>query len=297
MLDLEALRAFLRVADLGGISPAARALKSPKSSVSRGLARLEASLGVTLLDRSNRSLRLTDAGKLFREHAVRILGDVDEAEAAVGNLIATPRGAIRVSVPYAFAVARLAPMLSSFLARYPQVRVVLDAENRLVDMHARDADVAIRFGRLADSELVARRLPSVAIWLCASSTYLATHGRPKTVADLALHDVVAHTANHEWTLETAGVGVERVTVKSRAIVSDPAVSLLMLQAGAGIGQLPDFVAAGALRDKSLVRVLPRSQGPRVEAHALYPSHRSLSPKVRVFLDDLIAYLDASPPTR
>jgi DNA-binding transcriptional LysR family regulator len=290
MLDLDALSAFVRVADLGGISQAARALGAPKSSVSRELANLEASLGIALLERSNRSLRLTDAGRLLHEHAVRILGEIEEAQTSLGNLVATPQGPLRVSAPYAFAVARLAPMLSSFLVRYPQVRVVLDAENRVGDVNARDADVAIRFGRLPNSELVARRLPSVASWLCASSTYLAAHGRPRTVADLARHAIVAHTVSHEWTFDTVGVGVEWVTVKPRAVISDPTVSLPMLQAGVGIGQLPDFVATSALRDKSLVRVLPRSEGPRVDAHALYPSHRSLSPKVRVFLDDLVAYL-------
>ncbi|XXY50958.1 LysR family transcriptional regulator [Sorangium sp. So ce269] len=298
MLHFADLRAFARVADLQSVSAAARSLRAPKSSVSRSLARLEAAVGAALVERSSRRLRLTDAGALLRSHALRILGDVEEAEAALGNLAASPRGTLRVSAPFAFAAAQLGPMLPDFMALHPQVRVVLDVDNRHVDLLAREVDVAIRFGPLADSELVARRLPSVAIWLCASPSYLAARGSPGRVADLAHHDLVARVDGRQtWAFETPGAGREQVSLTARLVVPDPMIALAMLERGAGIGQLPAFVATDALARGSLVRVLPDAAMPLVDAHALYPSHRGLSAKVRVFVDALVAHLASlgSPP--
>lgn len=154
MLDLIDVRAFARIADLRSVSAAARALKAPKSSVSRSLARLEAAVGAVLVERSTRHLRLTDVGALFHPHALRILNDVDEAETALGSFAGVPRGTLRVNALYAFALALLAPMLPAFLARYPEVRVTLDVDNRQVDVLAEQADLMIRIGTLATSGLI-----------------------------------------------------------------------------------------------------------------------------------------------
>jgi DNA-binding transcriptional LysR family regulator len=293
MLDLPDLRAFVRIADLGSVSGAARSLRSPKSSVSRSLARLEEAVGVSLIERSTRSLRLTDAGLLLHRHARRILDDVGEAENALGGLIGLPRGDLRVSVPFTFAAGPLAPMLPLFMKRYPDVRVVLSVDNRPVDLLVEEFDVAIRIGPLRDSELIARRLASFALWPCASPGYLAERGTPQGPEDLRGHTVISHADRRgPLQLRSANGGVHEIEIEPGPVVPEPAVVKTMLLGGAGIGWLPDFHAADALADGTLVRLLPDHVADSVEAHALYPSHRSLSAKVRVFIDALVAHLAA-----
>ncbi len=193
MLDLIDLRAFARIADLGSISGAVRALSSPKSSVSRSLVRLEESVGAVLVERSTRHLRLTDAGLLLQRHARRILDDVGEAENAVGGLIGAPRGDLRISAPFPFAAGPLAPMLPGFMARYPEVRILLTVDNRNVDLLNEPIDVVIRIGPLVDSELIARRLAVFDLWPCASPAYLAKRGVPAKPSDLEHHAIIAHS--------------------------------------------------------------------------------------------------------
>lgn len=294
MLNPYDLRAFSRIAQLRSVSAAARELKMPKSSVSRSLARLEEALGVTLVERSTRHLRLTDAGTLFLPHAVRLLSDMEEAETALTNFAGTARGTLRVSAPLAYVSTLLTPMLPGFLMRYPEVRVVLDLNHRNVDMLAEDIDVVVRMGTLADSSLVARRLPSVHMWLCASPQYIARKGMPVRVADLSAHDVIDRIDGpNEWVFDLPDEGQVRITLHPRAVSPEPAVGMALILGGAGIGQLPSFMAEPAIAEGRLLHIFPESLPQTVEAHALYPSHRSLSAKVRVFIDALVAHL--SPP--
>ena len=294
MLDLLHLRAFARIADLGSVSGAARSLGMPKSSVSRSLARLEDAVGTALIERSTRHLRLTDAGLLLHRHAARILDDVNEAENAVGGLIGRPSGTLRVSVGFTFAAGPLAPMLPAFLARYPEVRVVLTVDNRSVDLLTEQIDVAIRIGPLQNSELIARKLGTIELWPCASPAYLAKRGTPATVDDLLHHTLIAHLDRRVATrMRTASGEVHEIEIEPGTVIPEPAVTKIMLLGGAGIGWLPDFDARDALAAGTLVRVLPDHSSDGVDVHALYPSHRSLSAKVRVFIDALAAHMAAS----
>ena len=294
MLNPYDLRAFSRIAQLRSVSAAARELKMPKSSVSRSLARLEEALGVTLVERSTRHLRLTDAGALFLPHAVRLLSDMEEAETALTNFAGTARGTLRVSAPLAYVSTLVTPMLPGFLMRYPEVRVVLDLNHRNVDMLAEDIDVVVRMGTLADSSLVARRLPSVHMWLCASPQYIARKGMPARVADLSAHDVIDRIDGpNEWVFDLPDERRVPITLHPRAVSPEPAVGMALILGGAGIGLLPSFMAEPAIAEGRLLRIFPESLPQTVEAHALYPSHRSLSAKVRVFIDALVAHL--SPP--
>ena len=291
MLELTDLRAFARIADMGGISSAARALRMPKSSVSRSLARLEEAVGAVLVERSTRHLRLTDAGLLLRRHANRILDDIGEAENAIGGLVGAPRGDLRISAPFTFAAGPLAPMLPAFLARYRDVRVMLTVDNRNIDLLTEEIDVVIRIGPLANSELIARRLATFELWPCASPAYIDQRGMPTTPENLTSHAIVAHSDKQRSRRFVARSGaVTEVELHSIAVVPEPAVVRTMLLGGAGIGWLPDFHAIDAIADGSLVRLLPEWSSGAVEAHALYPSHRSLSAKVRVFVDALIDHL-------
>ena len=291
MIDLAQLRIFARIADLGSVSGAARALGLPKSSVSRALARLEAAVGAALIERSTRHLRLTDAGRLLHRHGARILDDVSEAENEVGRLVGRPSGTLRISVGFTFAAGPLAPMLAGFVKRYPEVRVVLTVDNRTVDLLTEDIDVSIRIGPLADSELIARRLGAIALWACASPAYLAARGTPEALDDLASHALIAHADRRTpWRVRTPSGAMRTLETEPAVVIPEPAVVKTMLLGDAGIGWLPDFDARDALASGALVRVLPGYEVESVEVHALYPSHRSLSAKVRVFIDMLVEHM-------
>ncbi len=288
MIEIPDLRAFVRIAELRSISGSARSLGAPKSTVSRSLVRLEEALGIALVKRSTRNLHLTDAGKLFHTHALRILADVDEAAAAVGNLSGVPRGTLRVNAPHAFLQGTLAAMLPSFLTCYPEVSVILEAEGPRSDPPAIEADIMIRIGPLADSAMVARRLITVELWTCASPSYLAAHGSPSCVADLATHDVVGLVEHRmHWSFHRPDGQPEEVELHPRAVVPDVAVTRVVLAGGAGIGQLPDFMARGAIERGELIRVLSDMRPATSDLYILYPSQRSLAAKARVFIDALV----------
>ena len=286
-MELSEVRAFVRVAELQSVSAAARALGLPKSSVSRFLTRLEAEFGSMLVERSPRHLRLTDAGLLFLPHARRILNDVDEAGTALGSFKGVPRGELRVNAPQAFALGLLAPMLPGFLVRCPEVRLVLDVTDRQIDMPVEQADLVIRIGPLVDSALIARRLTTLELWACASPAYLRARGTPGSVPELAGHDLVGRVDRFMgWARRASGSLQGEIEAQSRAVVVDPSILKVLLVSGTGIGRLPDFIAADAVGRGELVRVLPGLDTETVDVHALYPSHRSLSAKVRAFIDAL-----------
>ena len=282
-MELTVLRAFTRISDLMSVSAAARALGLPKSGVSRALARLERQLGAVLVDRSTRHLRLTDAGTLFRLHALRILADVDEAEAALDGLAGVPAGTLRITLPFTIATALVAPMLPAFMAAFPQVRVVLTIENRFIDMPVEAADLAIRVGPLPDSDLIARRLFTSESWLCASPAYLAAKGRPASLRDLTNHVLIGYADRPVVYRDCAGDVAEFTPA---ATVSDAAAMLPVILGGAGIARLPDFLAWPHVADGRLVQLWPASPTDQLAIHAVYPSHRALSAKVRVFVDAL-----------
>lgn len=291
MFDLTDLRVFTRIADIGSLSAAARALGMPKSSASRSLVRLEVAAGLALIERSTRHLRLTDAGRLLQRHARRILDDVGEAETALIGLVGVPRGTLRVSVGFTFAVGPLAPVLPRFLARYPEVRVVLTIDNRNVDVLAEDVDLAIRIGPLPNSDLIARRLSTIALWTCASPDYLAAYGTPAEIEDLHAHELIGRVDRRStWRFCGPGGTVRQFEFVPGTVIPEPAVLQTVLMGGAGIGRLPEFHAADAVAAGHLIRLFPEWQYDAVDVHAVYPSHRSLSAKVRVFIDTLAEHL-------
>jgi len=293
-MELADIRAFARIAELGSVSAAARSLGVPKSTISRALVRLEIAVGATLVDRSTRHLRLTDAGALFRPYATNILADVDEAGTALDNFAGVPRGTLLVSAPFTFVIAILSPMLPFFLARYPEVRVVLNVENRVIDMPLEPADLVIRVAdALPDSDLIARHLLTTESWTCASPGYLQARGVPARVAELGRHALIAYADKPTtWSFQMPDGATQQIAFRPANAVSDSAALQPILIGGAGIGRLPDFIARDAVARGELVRLFPETAGDKFEVHALYTSHRSLSAKVRVFIDALVEYLAA-----
>ena len=290
MLELDDLHAFVRIAETGGVSAAARALDLPKSSVSRSLSRLETMLGTSLFERSARDLRLTESGEAFLPHARRVLADVDEAANALDNVLGTPRGLLRVKSTYSIAQELIAPMLPAFCSRYPKIRVALNAASRRDDTSGDEADLVIRLGPPPDAGSAARRLASVELWACASPAYLARRGTPHTVADLSGHDLIGVRERMRWAFAAAGGEPASIEFAPRLIVPEPATAQVLIAGGAAIGRLPDYLAAAAVARGTLVRLFGDLLPDCVEIYAVAQHGRSMLERARVFADALATYL-------
>lgn len=285
-MDLNELLVFTRVVQAGSFTAAARLLGMPKSSVSKKVADLEARLGVRLLQRTTRKLGLTDAGRVYFGRCARVVTDVEEADLAVTELQAAPRGLLRVAAP--MSLTMLGAMVAAFLKGNADVQVEFVCSDRLVDLVEEGFDVAIRAGPLNDSTLVARRLGAVKRVLVASPSYLRRRGCPEAPGDLERHACItfgASAAPTAWALEY-GDKVKEVRVSPRLAVNDFEMMLDAARAGVGVAWVLDFLAARDLREGRLVAVLPDWCSPETPVHAVYPTARHLSPKVVRFVETL-----------
>lgn len=285
---LAGMAVFARVVDAGGISAAARDLRLSKSAVSKQLAALEDRLGARLLQRTTRRMSLTEAGTGFLEHCRRVVAEAEAAESAVGALQAEPRGTLRINAPMTFGTMHLAAAMPDFLARYPQVSVDMALNDRLVDLLEEGFDVAVRIGRLADSSLVARKLAPARRVIVASPSYLDRRGRPETLAELAGHDTLGYSyisTADEWRFHGPD-GEESVRVEPRLKANNGEILLAACLAGAGVAAVPTFISGPSLRAGTLVRVLPQYESVGLGIHAVWPTARHLSAKVRAFVDFL-----------
>ena len=297
---LHAIRLFTQTVDAGSFSEAGRRLGIAPSSVSRQVAALEDSVGARLLQRTTRKLSLTEAGRLYHQRVTRILGELDEATAAVSDLEKAPRGVLQVNGPIAFGVRHITPAIPEFLARYPQVRIELTLTDNFVDLVEAGADVAVRVGELEDSSLVARRLARNRRILCASPEYLARAGAPEHPRDLALHNCLIYTRHHGnviWKLGGAQGPVEvRVDGNLRTNNTEAVHAAVIL--GLGIALLPSWLVGQEVHSGRLAKVLgdfhaaPGALDTGI--HALYPAHRHLSSKVRAFVDFLVDRFSPHP---
>ncbi len=285
--DLNDVLAFTRVADSGSFTAAAARLGWPKSSVSHRVARLERRLGARLLERSTRRLRLTDVGARYHEHARRVLEELELASATVARFRTEPHGWLRISASVVLGQGLLPPIVAEFSSRYPEVQLFVDLSNRRVDLLEEGVDLAIRSGVLPDSSLVARPLGRAAARLYAAPPYLRKQGQPQEPEDLRMHVLIdnAPTApTDRWSLSHDDGREAAVAARFRLIGNDPTLLREVAARGEGIVSLPDFVAAPALAERRLVPVLAGWATRRVEVHAVFPSHKSLSPALRAFVD-------------
>lgn len=285
-MDLVSLQAFVKVVQAGSFTRAADALNTHKARLSRVVSQLERELSVRLLERSTRSLSLTEEGREFFERAHAILASVDEARQAMQRVGGQPQGTLRLTCGVEFGLIAVSGWIAEYLSAYPQVQVEADYSNRVVDIVHEGYDLAVRVGPLSDSSLAARRLGLLDYGLYASPTYLRRHGKPDTPKDLAGHAVVVYAgAAHQgqWHL-TRGDVTERVKLQPRLRVNTSLAVREGLQRGLGIGLLPRRVAEPAGLRTGLRRVLPQWAPPEVPVHAVFASARYLTPKVRAFID-------------
>jgi DNA-binding transcriptional LysR family regulator len=281
----EAITIFVAVCDANGFAPAARRLGISPSVVTRQVASLEDHLGVRLLQRTTRSLRLTEAGARFIERARRILADLDEAQLSAQGETAEPRGMLSVSAPVLFGRMHVAPLVSEFMRKYPQVRVQLHLSDHIANLVEDGLDVAIRIGHLPDSQLIARRLGVTRRIIVGSPGYLKRRGTPRHPSDLAAHDMIAFTAllPLDWSFVENDTDL-RVRVAARyATNSGDAAVEYALKSG-GLTAALCYQVRHALEDKSLVEVLAPFAPAPLPIQAVYPSSRLLSSKVRRFVD-------------
>ena len=286
MLDLNDIMVFARVVEAGSFTAAARVLAMPKTTVSRRIAALERELGVRLLQRTTRSLNMTDAGRLYYEQSSQALRTIEEANLRLAETRAEPLGTIRISAPVGFAGQYLTPAVIEFLAIYPKTGVELRLTDDRLNLVEDGIDLAFRTGVLPDSTLIARKLGSTFRLLCASPDYLARCGTPQALADLAHHHCViagqSATGAH-WALDGPD-GQETVTVAGRFAANEMQAVATAALAGYGIAQLPGAMAEPFIRERRLVRVLGDYTTQAGGLYVLYPSSRFLSPLVKAFVD-------------
>lgn len=298
MTDLNDVVVFARVAREESFTRAAKALGMPKSTVSERVARLEAKLGVRLLERTTRSLRLTASGTAYFARVARVVQELEEAEAAVTAAHNMPRGLLRVASPLLFAQVFLADVVSEYLARFPEVQVELVVADRAFDLLEEGFDVAVHVIGAMDAQVVARKLGIGGRSCVASPSYVAARGKPESPDDLADHDclVTGPTRQLTWSFEKGGAS-HGVAVVARYAVSAVELVYRAALAGQGIALLPSFLCANDLASGRLVHVLEGWSPGEVQVHLVYPSQRHLSARVRAFVDLVVERLPTFPSPR
>ncbi|MEI9951671.1 MAG: LysR family transcriptional regulator [Pseudomonadota bacterium] len=285
---LEELRAFVAVVDAHGFRAAARETRGRKATLSRRVQDLEKRLGVPLLVRTTRSMRLTEEGSAYFEHASRALAAARDAEAVVLSAKADPRGVLRVTTAPSLASLIVEQVVVRYLAKYPHVRVVLHTAERRIDIAREAFDLAVWGGALDDSSFVARKLGVASGGFYASPRYLARRPEPESLDDLATHDLVTISKGQgasEWTFWMGGKQ-KRIAIRPRLVVNDVELAARAAVAGLGIAPAPVSLAEPYLAKKKLVAVLCKWTLPGVEVNAVFPAGGALVPKTRAFVEML-----------
>lgn len=290
-MQLDALNAFVKVVQAGSFTRAAETLATQKAHLSRVVAQLEKDLGVRLLERTTRSLSLTEVGRELFERAVGILGAVEEAERVVQQAHAEPRGTLRLTCGVEFGMLAVSTWIDQYLQRYPHVRVEADFSGRVADLVHDGFDLAVRIAALPDSGLAARRLGDIHYGLFAAPAYLARFGEPLTVAELADHRLIVFSGGSRsgvWQLKHRDGQQQRIELSGRLHVNNSFAVRDAALAGLGIAMLPLLVAGAPQAAGQLQRLLPAWAPDSVPVHAVFPSARYLTPKVRAFIDLALA---------
>lgn len=292
--DFLALQSFVAVVEAGGFGRAAEQLGASTAAVSRRVSGLEQALGLQLLRRTTRRIELTEAGQQFYADVVNVFLLLGEAEerVRVGKERAT--GLMRVAAPMSFGIARLAPLLPTFMQRHPELKVQLLLEDRYTDLVAEGIDVALRIGTLADSSLVARKITTIPRLLCAAPAYLEARGEPRTLEDLAHHCCLQYAQRgprEDWAA-ALGVAPETLEIRGSLTANNAEVLRECAIQGMGIALLPAFVVEDALADGRLRRILADFDTAPLGLFAVRPAGRLIPARVRLFIDHVVEALGA-----
>ncbi|ALN81081.1 LysR family transcriptional regulator [Lysobacter antibioticus] len=284
----EALRLFTRIVELGSFTRAAGVLDLPKATATHAIKELEASLGVRLLERTTRQVRPTLDGQAYYERCVHVLAELDDADSALRSVASNPRGTLRLDLHGSHATGIILPRIDEFRARYPHIDLAISSGDRLVDLVREGVDCVVRAGNPRDSSLVAKRLALMPEATCASPDYLAYFGTPKHPDELSAHQSVGFFSSNRdvrYPFEFIVDGeLREVALNSWISVNEAECYVAAALRGCGLIQLPRHHIEPHLRDGRLVEVLSDYRSPGVPVSVLYPQHRQLSPRVRVFVD-------------
>src|SRR5437899_4425648 len=290
---IDAMQAFVAVADLQGFAPAARKLGLSPSGVTRLIATLEDRLGARLLQRTTRQVALTDVGARYLERVRRILADVEEAESSAQAERTRPSGRLVVSAPIGFGRLHVSPVMSSYLTRYPDVSGELRLSDRMINLVEDGVDLAVRIGHLADSSLVARHVGEMRRIVVGSNDYLRRRGEPNTPEAIASHHTIqfgATTVSPDWRFVEDGREV-RVACAPRFITNSADAAIQYAAQGGGLTRVLAYQAAEGIKAGRLQIVLEKFEQPPLPIHVVYPTSRLLSAKVRTFVDLVIEISD------
>jgi LysR family transcriptional regulator for bpeEF and oprC len=288
MDKLQAMGVFVRVVETGGITRAADSLGMPKATATTLLQKLEATLGVKLLNRTTRRVSVTPDGAAYYERCVSILAEVRETEESLAKQHATPRGRLRADVPTLMARSVFVPALAHFFERYPDIELALACNERRADLIDEGIDCAVWSGEIVESSLVARRVGFLYYATCAAPSYIATHGQPGHPDDLARHRCINHFSPRtgklsDWVFSKDGMRVQ-ASLHGHIALDDENSYVAAAEAGLGIAQIPAFVLKDAMERGSLELVLGDWFPEPLPRYVVYPQNRHLSNKIRVFVD-------------
>ncbi|MGF1761007.1 LysR substrate-binding domain-containing protein [Photobacterium sagamiensis] len=288
---------FNCVVETGSISEASRIFDIQPSSVSRQIAALEKELGVRLLNRTTRNIGLTEAGQKFYEYSQRIVSELDEAKRAVNDLQESPKGKLKVSMTVGFGESIVLPLIPEFMAAYPDINVELELTERVVDLVEENIDIAIRSGRLPDSNLIAKQLAYNNFLLCSSPAYLAKHDALQSPFELGQYDCIryGYVGWRDWYVMDDGKAT-KLTIDGGLTVNTVNGQKQLLLNDAGLALMPLWAVKDELKSGALVHVLPDHTFSPYEiissTYAIYLKRELISPKVRVFIDFLSQRIEA-----
>jgi DNA-binding transcriptional LysR family regulator len=296
MDTIDGMRTFVTVVSEGSFSGAAEHLVMSPQLVSKYVGQLETRLNVRLLNRSTRTLSITEAGQAYYDRCRQVLADIDEMESAVGELTVKARGTLRINAPMSFGVSHLSRAIAQYQRIEPDVTISLTLNDRVVDIVSEGFDLAIRIARLGESTLVARKLAPARLVVCGAPSYFQQRGIPETPEVLGEHDCLGYTysSDHDqWTFERDSE-THKVKIKARFSANNGDALRLAAISGAGLVLLPTFIVGEDIAAGRLQRVLNDFRVEDLNIFAVYPHRQYLSAKVRTFVDFLGDYF-GSPP--
>jgi len=283
------MKVFAAVIEAGSFTRAAHALDMSKAAVSRYVGELEERLGLRLLHRTTRKLAPTTEGEIFYARCRELLDNLDEAEAEVTSRSGEATGLLKVNVPVTFGLMHLAPLWPAFLARHPKLSIDITLSDRVADLVEEGVDIAVRIGQLPASSLIGRKLASTRLVLCASPHYLRERGAPARPDELLRHDVISYSlfsTGETWRF-TGPDGEVAVTVRPRMRTNSGDTCRAAALQHQGIILQPSFIVGADLAAGTLLEIMPGYRSVELGIHAVYPSRKFVSPKVRLLIDFLV----------
>jgi len=289
MDTLDGIKTVIAVVETGSFTAASERLGMSKALVSKYIGEVEKQLDVRLFNRSTRRLALTETGQSYYEKALPLIEEFTELVDNVTGVQANPQGFLRISVPVTFGEMKLSSVLPKFLKKYPQIQLDIQLTDKKIDMLEEGVDVVIRIGGVDDSSLIAKKINTYPLILCASKNYLSEFGRPKKPQDISQHNCIIDSnfrIGKHWPIISPDNQTQSVTVTSNVSVNSPrAVKEIAMNDG-GIAMIPEFIVEDALKDGRLETVLPGYHTLEFGLFAIYPHRRYLAKKVRCFIDFL-----------